>query len=366
MNEDMIRSYFSRNWAFRLVSRPLKVRLSVIIGIPLMIFLAGAIVAAFLGVFDVFILNPLAYGGPLTASVAFVVFSWYAVAFPRILLNVYPAMENQEKFEPVIKQWADLLMNRAGFFVLVAIPIIILNIVDLAEFWTNSRQIIWPGSSWAGSSQPIFFALYYGLFSVLATALILCIGAVTIIASVIILFQLLNTPIKLAYFRQLRSVGDLSIGLSLWTFIPVVLTVGAMFLKESPTTAVMLSGTLQSLMVATILLVAFIGPILIARQAIIDAKFRRFVEYEHLQDQNYAAITNLIGEPCSGQSISIDENVKVYDQLRVHLNHVDIATEATIEIDSIPNWPISLSGAAQLVLTGIIPLLGFILALFRK
>ncbi len=364
MNEDHIRRHFASNWMFRLYTQKPIPYHWIIFAVPAIILLVGAITAALLGVWSAFVKNILAFSGPVAIGFALAVYGWFVIAFPKIIENIHPATKvSDDQFDVIIKKRVRHFINNPWAVAIAVATIAYLNLSDLISFWTTQPTLTWPGTNWVTSSQSMFFALYYGFYSVLAAGFLIGNGITTILGSVFIIFDMLRGGVKLAYYRQLRSIGDLSIGLASWSFVLLAITVVSAFFKLNPTTQLMTSGTIQTGISSLTLLAALLGPVLIARQAIIDAKFTAFIDMGKAQYNN-----QLIREQVMAD-ISITDPTPMSDdsfqRLRARLEHIEIAVKLIDEsnksmqtVEAIPDWPITLSGFLQILGAAAAPIIG--------
>jgi hypothetical protein len=358
MNESQIRNYFAPNWVFWLFKTIHF--LVAVIGIPLLIFVAGAVVATILGALEPFRCNLLAY--PFGALMALAAYGWFAISFPRLIATVYAAFETTpEEFGSIIKKWADRLANRQLLFVSASLVVGFLNYLNLNQLW---QAKIWLGDVWASSSQwGTFFKWYYGIVDVVIGGFLLGSGAIGVLGSVLIVRDLMKLPLKLSHYRNLQAVGDLSIGLTVWTLVGLALIGPAravsapnVLCQSNVTITIASDKILSNLIVSVFSSIAVISvfglPAFFAHQAIVRAKTRQIASLLDTQHGIYVAVdqvtqrlTTIITPQPGTKDEAYDQNL---DELHKAYERIADINKMITEIEAIPDWPITWRGAVQI------------------
>jgi hypothetical protein len=368
MNENQIRDYFAPNWVFRLFN---SVNFVVaIVGIPLAIFLTGAVVASILGALETFRCNLLAY--PVGVAMALAAYGWFAHNFPKYLERVYPALDTTpEEFGGIIKKWSDQLGNRLSLFILAGLVIGFLNFQNLGQLWQPQG---WLGDVWASSVQwGTFFKWYYGVIDVVIGGFLLGSGAIGVVGIVLVVHSLMKLPLKLSHYRNLEAIGDLSIGLTVWTlvglaFIGPVRAVSApnVLCQSNVVVAVDPARLLSNLIVSMFSSIAVVSglclPAFFAHQAVVRAKARQIASLVDTQHDIYSAIDQLC-QKLKAETPSQptpDHNVRSYkqalDEFSQAYERIQIINKMIADLEAVPDWPISWRGGVKIAVAAVSPL----------
>jgi hypothetical protein len=356
VTEAEIRHLVRFNWVFWLYDhRPW--RLFALVGLPLLLFLLGALLSALLGVVDVFIQNPLAYTGLAGLFVALSAYMWLAATLPRVLVNLYPAFGGdsplrKQDYLKIIQRRAALVNSRLLLAIVGGvIGLLFLNV--LLNQWGEAGRggAEWLGTPWVRSDRAWFFALYHGLFSVVSSAVLLGTGLVGLIGTIWLIYGIFTQPIRLQYYRRISTVSDVSMGITFWTllaFIAVIFSV-----STSPaTTQDVGSRAILSILASGALVSIICLPILFARNAIVREKARRIGYFEQY---------------CDALSLKIQEAAsKEPDKVEALRNSRAQLISEIEEIEKIPEWPLSTLRAVQLIsVSPLVGVLNFVLPLLE-
>jgi hypothetical protein len=357
MNEQRIRAYFAPNWVFRLYLQRSIPYLAITIAVPITIWLAGAICALIIGVFPLYAGNILAYYPPIMIGLGFAAYGWYAATFPKMLEVLYTILETTHgQFGGIVKKWTDCLGNRLWLMILASILIAVPTLNDTITLW-NTPSLQWLGTEWIQSPQSTFFAIYYGFNVVLVASFMLGSGAVGVLGSVLLLREVLRLPLRLAHYREMHVVGDFSVGLALWTFVSVTAVIILPVIFKPQSTAGLVATTIfQSILASAALLAGLLLPIIFARKSIIHAKSRQLAGLAEAQHSTYTLIERLTRDLATEKD-STGSSPK-FDQLRQQLEHLETMDKLILEIETIPNWPITWRGAVQILGAALVPVWG--------
>lgn len=359
ITEAQIRECFSGNWVFILYPHKRLLLLAVIV--PVVIIGLGTLAAVLLNVFPAFAQNMLAYSGQLLVGAGFIAYYWFASNLPRILVGMYPAFEETHpgQFIAIVQKWANRVANRPWVILLFAVGFVVTNLSDVVNLW-NSPNSDWVGQPWVTNPQSVFFAIYYGFHSVLVGSFMLGSGAAGILGSILLFREILTIPVRLDYYRRLRYVSELSVGIAAWTLISFSgIIIGSFIIKPNTTSQLQLVSVFQSLLVSLALLTILITPVIFARQAIIHAKRQKIETYESHLYVLAGRIDNMIAR--FSTAVNADEqehNQTALDTLR---GERDILRQQIKEIEDIPAWPISVGGLLQILAAIGVPPLSVIL-----
>ncbi len=366
MEERQIRNYFAPNWVFRLYNQKSIPYLVLVIGVPAVIWVAGAIVALALGVFQLFVGNPLSF--PVGPGFALAAYGWFAWTFPRLLATLYPNLQTSpEYFGGIIQKWANRIANRIWIMILFSIPLALLSFGRISALW-NSPELNWIGTAWVKSSQPGFFALYYIIYDTIVGSFLLGSGAAGILGCVVLLYELLKLPLKLAYYRNLRVIGNFSIGLAGWAFVAFVFVgvaqvlIGPELFTADIASKAALPTIITSIVASIALLAALFAPVLFAHQTIIDAKYQQISGLQEVQNSAYRQIeqiTALIAKAPIANGAEIQAE-KSFAELIRQREQLETTVKLIEEIESIPEWPLTWRGTVQIIGAAITPILGSI------
>lgn len=363
MNEQHIRVYFAPNWVFRLYALKRIPYPAFVFGVPAAIWAAGALVALLLGVLPTFLTNPLAY--PVGLGFALAAYGWFAKVFPPLLADLFPLLDTTaEQYGRLIKRWADRIANRLWVMVAFSVPLAILSLVRITTFW-NSPGLSWIGSPWVTSEQARFFQVYYIIYDTLIGSFLLGSGAAGIAGCAILLYELLNLRLKLAYYRGLRIIGNFSIALAGWAFVAFVFVgiaevlIAPDLFSTDPTSRAALPTIVTSLIASAALLTAFFTPVYFAHRAIVHAKYQQLAGLEQTQHKSYNEIaiitTQITAAP--GEHNAPSPESDLYKQLAEHHAQLETTAKLMTEIEAVPEWPLTWRGAVQLIGTAALPLL---------
>lgn len=363
MDERHIRTYFAANWVFRLYALKHIPYPVFVVAVPALIWIVGALGALLLGVFPIFITNPLAY--PVGLGFALAAYGWFARTFPPLLAELFPLLiTTPEQYGGLIKRWADRIANQLWVMIAFSLPLAVLSLVRIIALW-NAPQLNWIATAWVTSDQARFFQIYYIAYDTIVGSFLLGSGAAGILGCAILLYELLNLPLKLAYYRGLRLIGNFSITLAGWALIAFVFVGLAQVLigPELFSADLTSRATLPTIAIATIasaaLLTAFFTPVYFAHRAIIHAKYQQLAGLEQAQHDSYREIdeitTQITATPLDHGATSAKDDL--YKQLGEHHAQLETTAKLISEIEAIPEWPLTWRGAVQLVVTAILPLL---------
>ncbi len=347
ITEERIRECFSGNWVFILYRQKRLLLLAAIV--PAAIIGLGALGAALLGVFADFSGNMLAYSGQLLVGAGFVAYYWFASNLPRILVAMYPAFEEMYpgQFIAIVQKWANWVANYPWVILLFVVGFVITNFSDVLTLWNNPDPE-WVGQPWVLSPQSVFFAIYYGFHSVVVGSFMLGSGAAGILGSILLFREILTLPVRLDYYRRLRYVSELSVGISAWTLVSFSgIIIGSFIIKPNTTSELQIVSIFQSLLVSLALLTILVTPIILARQAIIRAKRQRIETYENHLYQLAGRIDNVIAR--FSTVVNAEEQKHNQDTLDTLRNERDILRQQIKDIEDIPAWPISVGGLLQIL-----------------
>ncbi len=363
MNEQRIRAYFAPNWVFRLYTLKRIPYPVFVVGVPALIWAVGAVIAFILGVFPLFISNPLAY--PVGIGFAFAAYGWFARVFPPLLAELFPLLTTTpEEFGSRIKRWADRIANRLWVMIAFSIPLAILSFERITTLW-NSPTLNWIGTVWVTSGQARFFEIYYIAYDTIIASFLLGSGAAGIVGCAVLLYELLNLPLKLAYYRGLRLIGNFSIALAGWAFVAFVFVglaqvlIGPALFAADLTSRATLPTLATSLIASAALLTAFFTPVYFAHRAIVHAKYRQLAGLEQAQYNSYREIEEITAQitATSPDQDAASQKHDLYKKLDEHHTQLETTAKLIAEIEAIPEWPLTWRGAVQLVGTAVLPLL---------
>ena len=231
--------------------------------------------------------------------------------------------------------------NCLSIMIIVTIPLSFAAAQDTVTLWTNSTQN-WMGTPWVQSGHPLFFAIMWSFYYGVSVSFMLGSGIVGITGCALLINELLKMPLKLEYFRRLRSVLDLSTGIGMWTFASFAITViGQAFIKPNSTTNLLTSSLFLSVLASLALLVAFLSPLLPAHTAITRAKYKKLELYERLLYE----IANEID-----QSISEQKSKK----LETSEKNRELIKQQIEEIEAIPEWPITVMSFSKIISASVV------------
>jgi len=363
MNEQHMRAFFAPNWVFRLYALKRIPYPVFVVGVPAVIWAVGALVALLLGVFPLFLTNPLAY--PVGLGFALAAYGWFAKVFPPLLAELFPLMiASPEQYDAIIKRWADRIANRLWVMIAFSIPLAVLSLQRIIALW-NSPDAIWIGSTWVTSEQARFFQIYYIAYDTVIASFLLGSGAAGIVGCAILLYEVLNLPLKLAYYRGLRLVGNFSIALAGWAFIAFVFVglaqvlIGPELFSTDLTAGTTLPTVVTSLIASAALLTAFFTPVYFAHRAVVHAKYQQLVGLEQAQHNSYREIEEITAQITAAPSdrSAAPQTDDLYQQLDRHHAQLETTAKLIAEIEAIPEWPLTWRGAVQLIGTAILPML---------
>ena len=357
MYEEKIRSAFSRNWVFWLYGQrglPWYLIIAIIALLPLII---GASLAALLGVFRLYFFSFLAHSGPMLIALSLVAYYWFYVNFPRELDRLIPAVDiDDTEAMRVVTKWANRVANRIGIMIVAGIPIAFVGLIDTVSLWQTPTRM-WLGTPWVASSRPLFFALVYAFYYVLAMGFLLGSGVAGIIGTGLIIGDLLHRPLKLDYSRRLQAVTDLSIGVGSWAFVAfAIVLIASSFVKPLSDPKVVFSSVLLSCIASVALLVAFLSPLLAAHNAIVKAKKTRLAACEERLSQLSEQIETALSTGIAGFG---DETHVYLENLEAFCKERSLIIQQVSEIESISDWPITLVNTLRFTLTALVtPFMG--------
>jgi len=333
---------FKSNWVFWLFTQKHWSTWKAILWIVLLPVVIFGIIAVVLGEFNLFAGNPLTYSGPIWVGLALVAYKWFTKAFPNAIIIFVPALDTQEEIIiETMRKWANRLANRLSIMIIVTIPLSFAAAQDTVTLWTNSTQD-WMGTPWVQSGHPLFFAIMWSFYYGVSVSFMLGSGIVGITGCALLINELLKMPLKLEYFRRLRSVLDLSTGIGMWTFASFAITViGQAFIKPNSTSNLLTSSLFLSVLASLALLVAFLSPLLPAHTAITRAKYKKLELYERLLYE----IANEID-----QSISKQKSKK----LETLEKNRELIKQQIEEIEAIPEWPITVMSLSKIISASVV------------
>jgi len=371
MDEKVIRSYFSKNWVFWLLQRLPPV--VVVFGIPFVIFVLGGIISASIGNFYLFGCNLLAY--PVGLVIALGAYAWFAVYFPKCLVQIYPAFESSpEEFGGKIKKWADRLANRVWVILVASVIVAIGNYLNLNQLWQHR---IWLGDVWVTSPAPLFFKSYYAFIDVLAGGFVLGSGAVGILGVMLLLHDLLTLRLKLSHVRTLRAIASLSFGLTVWALlaftlvgpiravsVPNILCVAKPIFEINST--IILSNLGVSLLASFATVCSLFLPVYFAHRAIIRDKNLQienlletqnalFIKADRLTTLYKTAIAQEMDHAASDDIKK--KALEFKTELEQTYENIASVKKMVDEVDAVPEWPITTNGIRQVIVTAFVPAL---------
>ncbi len=343
MNEKNIQEIFKRNWVFWIFTQKnwsIWAAIGRIVLLPMGIF---GIIAIILGEFRLYERNLLTYSGPIWVTLALLAYKWFTQEFPKTILTFAPALDAPEELIiATMKKWADKVANRLSIMIAITLPLSFAAIQDTITLWTVSTTM-WIGTPWVTQSEhPLFFAIVWSFYYGLSVSFMLGSGIVGILGCALLINELLKMPLKLEFFRRLRSLLDLSTGIGMWTFVSFAITVvGQALIKPNSTVNLLASSLFLSILASSALLIAFLSPLLPARRSIMLAKQKKIALYE----QRLHEIANEIDK-----SISLKKN-KATDNLEKDRELIQKKIE---EIDTIPEWPITITSLSKIISASVI------------
>ncbi len=363
MNENVIRDYFSKNWVFWLLRRLPPV--AIVLGIPLVIFALGGVIAALTGNFYLFRCNLLAY--PFGLAVALAAYTWFAIYFSKYLEQIYPAFESSpEEFGGKIKKWADRVANRFWVIGGASLVIAILNYLNLDTLW---QPKIWLGDVWVTSPAPLFFKSYYAFIDVVAGGFVLGSGAVGIVGVMLLLHDLLSLHLKLSHIRILRGIGGLSIGLSIWALLafafvgpiravsaPNILCIAPPVLRVD--SAIILSNLGASILASIAVVCGLLLPVYFAHRAIIRDKNLQIANLLEIQHELFTKADRLTTR--YKKALAQEERHAANKGIQKQTQELSLELQQTYEniadvnkmideVESVPEWPMTANGAKELI-----------------
>jgi len=369
MDENVVRGYFSKNWVFWLLRRLPPI--GVVLGIPLIIFIIGGIIAAVRGSFHLFACNLLAY--PVGLAIALGAYTWFAIYFPKYLEQIFPAFEaSSEEFGKKIKKWADQVANRFWVIGTASIVVAILNYINLGTLW---QPKIWIGDVWVTSPDPVFFKSYYAFIDILAGGFVLGSGAVGILGVMLLLKDLLTLQLKLSHVRTLRALGNLSLGLSIWallafTFVGPIRAISAPnILCTTPPvlkidSAIVLSNFSVSIIASIAVVCSLLLPVYFAHRAIVRDKNIQISNLLEIQNELFNQAhrlttlyrTALADEKLqSGNKSAQKQAQELNKDLQQIYENITSVKKMVDEVESIPEWPITSSKIKEVITVAIFP-----------
>lgn len=377
MNEQHIRAYFAPNWVFRLYTLRRIPYPVIVVGVPALVFAVGAVGALLFGVLPLFLANPLAY--PVGLGFALAAYGWFAKEFPPLLVDLFPLLNTTpEQYGGIIKRWTDRIANRLWVMIVFSLPLALLSLQRIMALW-STPELNWIGSAWVASDQARFFQLYYIVYDAIIASFLLGSGAAGILGCAILLYELLNLPLKLAYYRGLRLIGNFSITLAGWAFIAFVFVglaqvlIGPELFSADLASSTTLPTIATSLIASAALLTAFFTPVYFAHRAIVHAKYQQLAGLEQAQHNSYHEIEEITAQITSAtaEHSARPQTDDLYQQLDRHHAQLETTAKLIAEIEAIPEWPLTWRGAIQLIGTAVLPLLSSLVttiqsALFPK
>jgi Uncharacterized protein conserved in bacteria len=360
MKETSITKIFAPNWVFRLYLQRKPPYYVVVLIAALAPLAIGAVIALILGVFREYVYNPLTYFGPGLIILVLIADYWFVSAFPRTIIRFAPSINISEAaLLAILKKWADKVANRTEIMILAGIPIALIGLQDTISLWTTPTRL-WMGTPWVQSTYPIFFASIYVFYFSISVGFLLGSGAVGLIGVALLITDLLKKPLKLEYVEDLRAILDLSVGVGLWAFLALALTIiGTNIIKPTESPTLLASSLILSILASVLMLIAFLSPIFPAHEAILEAKRKKLKIYKKLLHDISVQIDQLWAEarktPKDVQN-SQDNIMEKHKRLRDEREELKHQIE---EIESIPVWPISFGNIAQMLTAAVVtPLLG--------
>ncbi len=342
MNIQTVQDIFKPNWVFRLFTQNRWSAWAVIALIVLTPLAVFGIIAAVLGEFKLYIGNLLTYSGPVWVGLALAAYYWFTQAFPRTILAFIPALDaTEESIVAVMQKWAKRLANRLSIMILVTMPLSLAAIQDTITLWSTSTTQ-WMGTPWVQSGHPLFFAIVWSFYYGVSVSFMLGSGMVGIAGCAFLINDLLKMPLKLEYYRRLRSVLDLSTGIGVWTFISFAITViGQAFIKPNSSANLLTSSLFLSVLASIALLIAFLSPLLPAHDAIMRAKRRKLELYE----KRLYEIANEIDHLITRQKNKALETLQ---------KDRELIKEQIGEIEAIPEWPITALSISKIISASVV------------
>jgi len=354
MGKETISAPFSKNWVFWLYNHKKFPWYLIVAAISLLPLVIGFIIAAILGVFKLYLTNFLSYSGPIVIAISLTAYYWFYKNFPSKMELMVPLINiSEEEFHSLVKKWANKIANRLLLMFICGIPIAIVGLVDTISLWTTPSRI-WIGTSWILSKQPVFFALVYAFYYVITIGFLLGSGIVGIGGISLLINDLLHKPLKLDFYRRLRALSDLSIGVGMWTFVAfAIILLSSSFIKPITDPRLIMTSLSLSMVASAALLIAFLLPILLARNAIITAKKQRIASCEKRLSLINDQAEKLLSEetPKSGEIEKQKDYLSQMDSLekeRIMIN------QKVKDIESIPNWPMSIGSLVQFAFTAFV------------
>lgn len=284
-----------------------------------------------------------------------------------MLVSLCPALNaSDEDFNKIVDKWSNRLANSPWFILFFAIILGIVTLKDTVTLWTNS-DLAWIGQPWVLSNQRIFFGIYYGTFSVLASGFLLGSGIAGIFFTIILLDELLKLPLKLDLYRRLHAVGNISLGVSFWTLMAfAAVLISSFVFKTNVLPELKAISIALTILASLVLLLILLAPIWSGWNAIRNAKSLALAVYEsRLYDisQQIEAILQSTFDRREGAGPSEQAllSMEVLEKLR---KERDQMRKDITEIEAIPAWPISFTGTLQILGAGISPLLSAFLEKF--
>lgn len=374
MDEKAVRESFQPYWMFQLFGQQRVPNGLLIAGISFSIWLVGAALALVLNVFGEFVVNLLAYMGPIWIGVTLAAYLWFTTNFPRMIEALADAFEDHDAFTHTVQTWGRRSGQKEFMIPLFLLATVVALLSRVGLYTTPGAAPFW--AAWEYTPQKLFFDLYLNFNHVLALPLLLGSGLVTLLATALILRELLRQPLKLDYYRRLAAVSDISLGIALWTafaivniLIPSILFGGAEFRLDSASIA----AVGQSLIGSLALLAIFLLPILMARGAVVRAKRRKLAPLEERLhaltgkiDAYFAGEFEIDGagerreesegegeqpQPVGGDTL--ETYMKARDEIKTYIQ----------EIDAVPILPVRLTGILPIVAAAATPTIGALLNL---
>lgn len=368
MTASEIRTAFKFNWMFQVYQRKPVSNAWIPLLMPLSFWMVGLIGASLQGVLGVFVLSPLAYIGPVAIGLTLLAYWWFTIVFPNALVMLQDALgeDNAEaNFKRKLERWGEWF-GGWRFIIPVTVIILIFSFVscfDIARlFFGVEQDSLW--ASWVHSDNRAFFQAYLFFVDGIVLSALLGSGFITLLACVLIIQDLLRLPLKLAYYRRLRAISDLSVGISLWTLLAIVGIVlsGMTIITSQPNVVhVVLLLPLPLFASFGLLLILFM-PVVLGRWAIIRAKRQKIALYEAQLHALSMAIDSRLHEfstaltrvPTTNEA---DESTDDAD-ITTLLKERELINAQIKEVESIQTLPISWVGLLQLIFTSASPALG--------
>jgi len=342
MNIQTVQDIFKPNWVFRLFTQnrwPAWAIIALIVLAPVAVF---GVIAALLGEFPLYAGNLLSYSGPVWVGLALTAYYWFTQTFPRTILAFIPSLDvTEDAILAVMRKWAERLANRLSIMILVTVPLSLAAVQDTFTLWSTSTTQ-WMGTPWVQSGHPLFFAIVWSFYYGVSVSFMLGSGMVGIAGCALLINDLLKMPLKLEYYRRLRSVLDLSTGIGVWTFVSFAITViGQAFIKPNSSANLLTSSLFLSVLASIALLISFLSPLLPAHDAIMQAKHKKLELYE----ERLYEIANQIDHLITSRK---NKTLEALQKDR------ELVKEQIVEIEAIPEWPITVLSISKIISASIL------------